>query len=120
MRITDRHVIQAAIGIVVIQEVVGMVIIEMIIIGRMAIIDITEMTHIQEIIEALSTTEAETALTHEDLRTDLGSIREIHFDHHGKDGATPNHSETEIIGLIPADEMTDAEIKDLNMKITKL
>ena len=90
----------------------------MIIIGRMVRITITKIIHTQEIIEAeiieaLATTEAETALTQEDLRTDLGSIREIHLDHHGKDEATLNHPETEIKGLIPADEMTEAEIKDL-------
>ena len=37
----------------------------------------TEMTHTQETIEALATTEAETALTQEELRTDLGTIRDI-------------------------------------------
>ena len=104
MRITDRKVIQ---------EAVGIVIIEMIIIGRMVIIDITEMIHTQEIIEDLVTTEAETAHTREDLRTDLGSIREIHLDHHGADKATLNHPETGIKGPIPVDEMTEAETKDL-------
>ena len=54
MRITDREVIQ---------EAVWIVIIEMIIIGRMVIIDITEMIHTQEIIEDLVTAEAETAHT---------------------------------------------------------
>ena len=81
----------------------------------MAIIDITEMTHTQETIEDLATTEAETAHTQKDLTTDLGSIREIHLEHHGADEATLNHPEKGIKGLISADEMTEAETKDLTL-----
>ena len=55
----------------VIHEVIGMVIIEMIVIGKMIRIPGLE------IIGTPATIEAETTLTREDLRTDLGSIREI-------------------------------------------
>ena len=55
----------------VIHELIGMVIIEMIVIGKMIRIPGLEM------IGTPATIEEETTLTREDLRTDLGSIREI-------------------------------------------
>ena len=137
MRMTDRQVIQEAIEIVVIQELKRMIIIGMIIIGRMAIIDMTEMTHTQEIIEDLVTAEAETAHTQEELRTDLGTIREITLDHpvieitlavnhpvieitltvdHPVIEITLDHPETEIKYPIPEDVIGDIQTKDLSLE----
>ena len=93
----------------------------MIIIGRMVRITITKIIHTQEIIEAeiieaLATTEAETAHTREDLRTDLGTTREVTRDLQGTDEATLNHPETEIKDLTPEDVIGDIETKDLTLE----